>query len=397
MLRYKWNPYTRGTRSNLLFSTLFQELFAKLGNRIKDFAPAAICGVNTQVNLTPDDQIELVAFGKVVLGRPFESTPRIAEKNASKESDDSDNTETDELEIRRREEAEMSTLQDDIEFSISALFKTEPKVGHNQSTVIVDKLSALMKKRQRSGSLPQEELLPVGTPDANDDGSIANELIGPSSLPKDLSGLTTSPKPAPASPSLRSKMSPRLSSAKLTLSPKSLEPLKRNRSEGAKAFGKNLPETPLTAGLPGKPVYSGNQHAQLPSSSPISGGFVKVEEQPVEITPLHYITGGTVTEYLGYVSMHFIRESRGLESEEFNRIVTEVNAIVRAHVAALGGNALLAYRAVPAENGGRVYKSQVYNVISLSGCAVKVDYQKIKSGIKRGGQSRNWRARSVSF
>lgn len=37
----------------------------------------------------------------------------------------------------------------------------------------------------------------------------------------------------------------------------------------------------------------------------------------------------------------------------------QVHAVIRAHVAALGGNALLSYRLLPQESGGKIYKNQV--------------------------------------
>lgn len=41
------------------------------------------------------------------------------------------------------------------------------------------------------------------------------------------------------------------------------------------------------------------------------------------------------------------------------RVPAQVHAVMRAHVAALGGNALLSYRLLPQESGGKVYKNQV--------------------------------------
>lgn len=349
MLRFKWNPSTRGTRSNLLFSSLFQELFAKLCKRIKDFAPAVICGVRTQVNLTPDDQIELVCYGKVILCRSYKATPRIKGDHKDHGSD-SDDTKTDEMEIRRREDVEMAVLEKDIEESISALFQTDPKIGQNRSTVIVDKLSDVMNRRHRS-LLDDATGTPDGVSFVNaslDDGrALSTGAVNAVMPPLDTGTLSTSPKVRPSILPL-SRLSPRLS-------PKPVLNL-RTRSVTTTGISiMTLPETPLSSM---KSEYAGNLHL-LPERNPIAAGWMRVEEVPVELTPLHFIPGAVIKEYLGSISMHFIRESRGLEADEFHRIVTEVNAIARAHVASLGGNAMLGTYGIVADAFGVLEASVV--------------------------------------
>jgi hypothetical protein len=54
--------------------------------------------------------------------------------------------------------------------------------------------------------------------------------------------------------------------------------------------------------------------------------------------------------------------------------ISEANAVARAQVAALGGNALLMHRVVPQESGGRLSRSQAYNMFSVTGDAVFIEF-----------------------
>jgi len=305
MLRVKWNPQSRVTRSNYYFSSLFHDLYAKICESTQHMAPISICGLRTQVNLTPDDMIELICIGKIVLDRKRDHD------GVDNDNDDSDDGRIIEQRLRSEEDLGQRKLLEEAQ-QLGGL-RQRSHLAKQQTTVIFDKYPEYMRRqalglsenkwRERTGETPLD-------------------------------------------------MTPKSSPSTLNISPVKV------------SFLPPLSADKRSADSPPNPLMIA--HSQAP--------WLKVADVAVELTPLQSVTGGVITEYLGSVSMHFIRESKGGEGA----FITECNAIVRAHVASLGGNAMIGYEAVPAESGGRVYKSQVYNVISLSGCAVKIDYGKGK-------------------
>jgi hypothetical protein len=342
MIRYKWNPSSRGTRSNLLFSSLFQELFSKLCDKIKGLAPAVICGLRTQVNLTPDDMIELICTGKVVLERKFEK-PMIDEDK------DSDNSKADELETRRQEDADSRQLLRQVEDSMSSWFRGQPPIAQNRATVIEDKLSEQMKRlhvkfyeAEYGGTMDQ--LPHFGSTFGTGGRSDSNPEVSPHLSPR-RSSAELSPR---MSPSVRSRNEAMANIYNRVEMPSSAGPLEAPKSATGShhRLRSDAPRSNLTAlallgseqvdlvpplGLQRTRTEADSQFDLTLPHAPTTGGFawLRVTEVPVELTPLNRITGAVVTQYLGIVSMHFVRESSGGEAAEFRRFVTECNAIAR--------------------------------------------------------------------
>lgn len=68
----------------------------------------------------------------------------------------------------------------------------------------------------------------------------------------------------------------------------------------------------------------------------------------VDLTPLSFIPGGRIEKYLGNLNFFFIRESTSIReyggiSGFVHGFITELLAVVRAHIASLGGNAMVSF------------------------------------------------------
>ncbi|XP_007244121.3 C2 domain-containing protein 5 isoform X15 [Astyanax mexicanus] len=109
----------------------------------------------------------------------------------------------------------------------------------------------------------------------------------------------------------------------------------------------------------------------LRSNRSYAGGSVAV----VKMTPLSFIPGTKIIKYLGIINMFFIRETTSLREEGgvsgfLHSFIAEVFAMVRAHVAALGGNAVVSYSMKECVFMENPNKNQAQCLINVSGDAV---------------------------
>lgn len=101
----------------------------------------------------------------------------------------------------------------------------------------------------------------------------------------------------------------------------------------------------------------------------------------IEMTPLPYIPGATALRYLGRLSLHFVKEAHIVHEVStagigsfVNAFLMEIQAVARAHVAALGGNAIVGYH-VDQTFFEENMKSQGYALMSLSGDVIECRYE----------------------
>ncbi|XP_072509621.1 C2 domain-containing protein 5 isoform X16 [Notamacropus eugenii] len=130
--------------------------------------------------------------------------------------------------------------------------------------------------------------------------------------------------------------------------------------------------------------FSPAKAVSVEKASPLTEGHFRQRSTPacanstvgvVKMTPLSFIPGAKITKYLGIINMFFIRETTSLREEGgvsgfLHAFIAEVFAMVRAHVAALGGNAVVSYimrQCVFMENPN---KNQAQCLINVSGDAV---------------------------
>ncbi len=326
----KWNGNTTFLTHSLC--ALFSDLHANIAFKLQNCVPCAIYGVRAQVTLTADNMIELFMPIVAVLQPALDMneikdivaawSPSVPEAESSNiNSNAIPNMEGGLLSYNLQHTLPLSLSKSMIE-KMAVLSIMKVKRSEEQG----DKKTGEKEVVEDNSSCVQEERVKV-----NNISGLESSVLSAEDTQRETSGL---PSPPSSTPSITCAF-----------------------TQDRKAVFERLSFS-----------ATGNRHNDTTA-------------EDVELTPLSYIPGAQISRYLGIVVLHFIKECnvrRGnqerYEASFFHLFTLEVNAVVRAHVASLGGNAMLCYSLKSQESGGKVYNNQVYHTLSISGDVVCVKY-----------------------
>ncbi|XP_017142130.1 C2 domain-containing protein 5 isoform X1 [Drosophila miranda] len=133
----------------------------------------------------------------------------------------------------------------------------------------------------------------------------------------------------------------------------------------------------LSSGVP--PSSTGVKSLNLGGTVSRNRYFPLRDRYGVDLTPLSFIPGGRIEKYLGNLNFFFIRESTSIReiggiSGFVHGFITELLAVVRAHIASLGGNAMVSFYITELILFDNQHKNQGQCLISIGGDAVYVSY-----------------------
>lgn len=104
----------------------------------------------------------------------------------------------------------------------------------------------------------------------------------------------------------------------------------------------------------------------------------------VEMTSMSYLPNAQIEQYLGNINLFLIRESHTVRENGglnvfMQAFVAEAQAMLRAHVLAIGGNALVSYKLNEIVLFDNPHKHQGQCLLNISGDAVRVFYEEDES------------------
>ena len=120
-----------------------------------------------------------------------------------------------------------------------------------------------------------------------------------------------------------------------------------------------------------------NEKEKKADTKQMKSNLKQTECKSVEITNLSYVPNAHIENYYGNVNLFLIRESTQIKengglSGFMHCFISEVLALSRAHVLALGGNALVSFKMNECVLLDNPHRNQGQCLINVSGDAVKV-------------------------